>query len=77
MAFGAQSNGYAQGALWGLAYGAIWWVLGPMILMPLLMGMGPQFGAAFTPPLLMSLMGHLIYGVVTGLVYPVATRRFA
>jgi uncharacterized membrane protein YagU involved in acid resistance len=75
LAFGAQSHSYAQGAGWGLAYGAIWWVLGPMILMPLLMGMGPQFGAAFTTPMLMSLMGHLVYGVVTGAVYVWYTQR--
>jgi hypothetical protein len=36
---------------------------------PLMLGMGLQFGAAFTPPMLMSLVGHLAYGLVTGLVY--------
>ena len=40
-----------------------------MILMPLLLGMGLQFGAAFTPPMLMSLVGHLLYGLIIGLVY--------
>jgi uncharacterized membrane protein YagU involved in acid resistance len=67
--FGAQSRTYGLGAALGLLYGAIWWVLGPMILMPLLLGMGLQFGAAFTPPMLMSLVGHLAYGLITGLVY--------
>jgi uncharacterized membrane protein YagU involved in acid resistance len=68
--FGALSRGYGQGALLGLVYGVIWWVLGPLILMPLLLGMGaPQFGMAFTPPMLMSLIGHLAYGLITGLVY--------
>ena len=64
-----RSPDHALGALWGLVYGVIWWVLGPMILMPLLLGMGLQFGAAFTPPMLMSLVGHLAYGLITGLVY--------
>jgi uncharacterized membrane protein YagU involved in acid resistance len=67
--FGALSRTYGLGALWGLVYGVIWWVLGPMILMPLLLGMGVQFSAAFTPPMLMSLVGHLAYGLITGLVY--------
>jgi uncharacterized membrane protein YagU involved in acid resistance len=67
--FGSQSHTYAQGAGWGLLYGVIWWVLGPLVLMPLMLGMGLQFGMAFTPPMLMSLMGHLIYGLLTGLVY--------
>ncbi len=67
--FGAQIGGYGQGALWGLVNGAIWWVLGPLVIMPVMMGMGLQFGAALTPPMLMSLVGHVIYGVVAGLVF--------
>jgi hypothetical protein len=38
--FGALSHTYGRGALFGLLYGVIWWVLGPMILMPLMLGMG-------------------------------------
>jgi hypothetical protein len=67
--FGGLSHTYGQGAAWGLLYGAIWWVLGPLVLMPLLLGMGVQFGAALAPMNLMSLVGHLIYGLITGLVY--------
>lgn len=67
--FGAQSHTYGRGAGLGLLYGVIWWVLGPLILMPLVLGMGVQFGAALSPMNLMSLMGHLIYGLITGLVY--------
>ena len=55
--FGTLSHTYGQGALFGLVYGVIWWVLGPMILMPLLLGMGLQFAAAFTPTMLISLLG--------------------
>jgi hypothetical protein len=67
--FGGLSHTYGQGAAWGLLYGAIWWVFGPLVLMPLMLGMGLQFGMALTPPMLMSLVGHLIYGLITGLVY--------
>lgn len=73
--FGGLSTTYARGAGWGLLYGAIWWVLGPMILMPLMLGMGLQLGAAFTPPMLMSLMGHGVYGVLTGLSYVWLSQR--
>jgi hypothetical protein len=71
---GGLSHTYTQGAMFGLLYGVVWWVLGPMILMPLLLGMGSegiasQFGAAFSAAMLMSLVGHLIYGLLTGLVY--------
>lgn len=72
---GGQSHTFGQGALWGLLYGAIWWVLGALLLMPTLLGMGPQFGMAFSQPMLMSLMGHLLYGAVTGLAYVWYTHR--
>lgn len=80
MLLGQRVHRFSQGAVVGLLYGAVWWVLGPMILMPLMMGMGTagigsQIGAAFTTPLLMSLVGHLIYGVVAGLGYVWYTRR--
>lgn len=66
---------YRSGALLGVIYGAAWWVLGPLILMPLMLGMGLGFAMAFTPPILMSLVGHLIFGLVTGLVYAGYARR--
>jgi uncharacterized membrane protein YagU involved in acid resistance len=64
-----------RGALWGAVYGFAWWILGPLLIMPSMMGMGPQLGMAFAPPMLMSLIGHLVYGVTTGLVYPSLVRR--
>ncbi len=79
---GSLSRTYAKGVVFVLLYRLVWWVLGPMILMPLL-GMGfegiaSQFGAAFSPSMLMSLLGHLIYGVLIGLVYMAyATSRSA
>jgi len=57
-------TGYGRGALVGLAYGAIWWVLGPLVMMPLMLGM-PLFTVDMTS--VFSLMGHLIYGAILGL----------
>ena len=57
-------TGYGRGALVGLAYGAIWWVLGPLMMMPLMMGM-PLFTVDM--PALLSLMGHMVYGAILGL----------
>src|ERR671911_3058404 len=34
--FGRLSHTYGQGTAWGLLYGMIWWVLGPLVLMPLM-----------------------------------------
>lgn len=56
---------YARGIVVGMAYGAIWWVLGPLMVMPMMFGM-PQFTIDTTA--LFSLMGHLIYGAILGAV---------
>jgi uncharacterized membrane protein YagU involved in acid resistance len=67
LTLGAMAHSFGAGALYGLLYGAVWWVLGPLLIMPVLMG-----GSPFPPieqPQIMSLVGHLIYGVVLGLVY--------
>jgi uncharacterized membrane protein YagU involved in acid resistance len=64
--FGGRVTGYPSGLGFGALYGAVWWVLGPLLIMPALMGM-PLLrvdGMA-----LMSLLGHLIYGVVAGAGY--------
>lgn len=67
---------YSTAWLYGLGNGVVWWILGPLAIMPLLMGMGLQFGAALSPMMLMSLIGHLIYGVVTALAFvPLIQRR--
>lgn len=75
LALGRLATDWARSAGLGLGYGALWWVLGPLLLMPIWMGMGPMFAKAFEMPNLMSLMGHLFYGLVTGVVYRALTRE--
>lgn len=58
-------TGYLRGLIVGMVYGAIWWVLGPLVIMPTMMGM-PLFTIDSTA--LFSLMGHLIYGGILGVV---------
>lgn len=45
----------------GAGYGMVTWVIGPLLIMPTMMGM-PLFMVDTTA--LMSLMGHVIYGLV-------------
>jgi hypothetical protein len=56
------------GAVWGV----IWWVLGGLILMPIFLGM-PAFAPLQMPPMrpvaMGSLIGHLVYGIITGIAY--------
>ncbi|GAB3740283.1 DUF6789 family protein [Microlunatus parietis] len=58
--------------LLGAGYGIVWWVLGALLIMPARLGM-PVFAINMTAA--MSLMGHLIYGLVLGLVYGLVQHR--
>lgn len=69
---GLLAGSYLRAAAIGLAYGALWWVLGPLLIMPAMMGM-PVF--AVDAASVMSLIGHLLYGLVLGLVAAAVLRR--
>jgi len=58
----------------GTIYGIIWWVLGALIIMPLALGMGNmvlQIGDMQW----MSLIGHLIFGIVMAVLYKLIAER--
>jgi hypothetical protein len=74
LVFGRLLSGWGVALGLGLAYGFIWWILGPLLIMPTWLGMGPAVGAALQRPNLLSLAGHLVYGGVTGLVYLAIAR---
>jgi hypothetical protein len=66
---GSRSHKFGAGIGWGALYGFAWWILGGLILMPLLLGM-PVFAPLLMEPMrpvaMGSLIGHLIYGVILG-----------
>ena len=64
-------HGKSSGLGYGLVYGGAWWLLGPLTLMPLMMGMGlgVNWNATAAAQMLPSLFGHLIYGAILGLSY--------
>ena len=53
----------------GVVYGLVWWMVGGLVLMPLLLGM-PPFAPLLMPPMRMlaagSMMGHAIFGLILG-----------
>lgn len=69
---GTRAANLTRGVVLGLVYGAVWWVLGPLLLMPAKLGM-PLFTLDATAA--KSLMGHLLFGVVTGAVFVTLNRR--
>ncbi|MEO5616998.1 MAG: hypothetical protein ABIS67_04450 [Candidatus Eisenbacteria bacterium] len=70
--FGGRVHGAGSGLGWGAIHGLIWWVVGGLFLMPLLLGM-PVFAPLTMPMMhpvaLGSLLGHLMYGLVLGGVF--------
>ncbi|HEX2357800.1 MAG TPA: hypothetical protein VHI50_15240 [Micromonosporaceae bacterium] len=64
--FGAMAEALAASTVLGLLYGAIWWVLGGLTLMPLRLG-GGLF--VFNTAAWQSLAGHLLYGLALGIAY--------
>src|SRR5919106_3603463 len=66
---GDRAHGYASASGWGAVYGFVWWIIGGLVLMPVLLGM-PAFAPLMMPPMRMvamgSLVGHVIYGVMLG-----------
>lgn len=73
-------SGYGRGLAGGALYGVVWWVLGGLVLMPVLLGM-PAFAPLTMEPMrpvaIGSLVGHLVYGVILGAAYVNFVRRTA
>jgi len=75
LALGPLARTTRRAVAWGMLYGVALWIIGPLLIMPLLLGQGVLLGTAFTASALINLIGHLIYGVVTGLAYARYRRR--
>lgn len=59
----------------GVINGVVWWVLGALALMPLFLGMS-QMVFVIGQAQWLSLIGHIIYGLVTAFVFiPLAKRN--
>ena len=69
-----QSWGVAAAA--GAVNGVVWWVLGALIMMPLMLGMTAMV-FVIGEMQWMSLLGHLIFGVIAGLAFIPLHQRFA
>jgi uncharacterized membrane protein YagU involved in acid resistance len=67
-------RGYGSSASWGMAYGLLWWFLGPLTIMPLWLGQGLDWSYMRAAALFGSLVGHVIYGLLLGLIYALLDR---
>ena len=69
--FHSRAQDVSSGLGSGLLYGGAWWFLGPLTLMPLMMGMGLgiNWNVSAAAQMLPSLVGHLIFGAILGVTY--------
>lgn len=61
------SAGRALGS--GLGYGFVWWVVGPLTIMPLWLRLGLPWSLAAAYPAFALLIGYMLYGSFTALTY--------
>jgi uncharacterized membrane protein YagU involved in acid resistance len=73
--FEHESPDFAAGIAWGLLYGLVWWFLGRLTLFPILQGLSFTWTHQAAADALPLLIGHLIYGAVTAVVFLVFERR--
>jgi uncharacterized membrane protein YagU involved in acid resistance len=73
--FEHESPDCAAGIAWGLLYGLVWWFVGRLTLFPILQGLSFTWTHEAAADALPLLIGHLIYGVVTAVVFLVFERR--
>ncbi len=74
--FRHHSYDIGSGLGWGISYGFLWWILGPLTLMPLLLGATPRWTADVAGELFASLVGHLAYGAALGVTFHLLEKRY-
>ena len=74
--FRHEASNLGLGVMWGWLFGLIWWYIGPMTLLPLLLTGECDWRASAASALLPSLSGHLIFGATTALIFLLLERRY-
>jgi hypothetical protein len=64
------------GVPWGFLFGVIWWYVGPLTLLPLILTGVYDWRASAAVALFPTLIGHLIYGGTTALTFLLLERRY-
>jgi hypothetical protein len=54
---------------WGLGFGIFWWFFGPLTILPMLRGEALDWSADQGTALFGALVGHIIYGLILGVIY--------
>lgn len=62
---------------WGVSYGFVWWILGPLTLAPIILGAMPAWTVEAVTIAFPSLIGHLAYGAGLGLAFHALEARYS
>lgn len=74
--FRNEASSFGLGVAWGWLFGLIWWYLGPLTLLPMLLTGQIDWRPEAASSLLPLLPGHLIYGATTAFVFLLLERRY-
>ena len=74
--FSREIRGLGSSMSYGAAYGVVWWFVGPLTLLPALTHRPIDYSAAHASTLFGSLVGHVIYGLIVGVIYAVVDRAW-
>jgi uncharacterized membrane protein YagU involved in acid resistance len=74
--FRRQSYDLGSALGWGVSYGFFWWILGPLTLLPILLGAPPQWTPEVAAGLSASLVGHVAYGAALGMGFHLVEARY-
>jgi uncharacterized membrane protein YagU involved in acid resistance len=72
--FQREARGFGSSMTCGVAYGIFWWFLGPLTILPLWLRKPLDWSNDHSSELFGSLVGHVVYGLIVGLVYAFLDR---
>ena len=75
--FRSERPGLSLGVAWGSLFGLIWWYVGVLTLLPLLLIGSVDWRPRTATMLLPSLIGHLLYGSVSAFIFLLFEEQFS
>ena len=74
--FQSDIRGYGSSMGWGVGYSILWWFFGQLTVLPALAGARVDWSASRGSELFGSLVGHVIFGLILGVVYALIDRMW-